>query len=100
MARLKPKIRDGLEVVELDGEAVVYDEDRANLHHLNQTATLVFSLCDGTATVAELAADLSEGFGVPADEIEQQIRSLLRKFRRMELLERTNGSPKKGRSPA
>ena len=96
-ALLKPKVRDGLEVVELDGEAVVYDEDSGNLHHLNQTATLVFSLCDGTATVPELAADLSQAFGMPADQIEQQVRSLLRKFRRMELLERSNGTKKKAR---
>jgi PqqD family protein of HPr-rel-A system len=89
---MKPRTRDDLEVVELDGEAVVYDEESGNLHHLNQTATLVFSLCDGTATIPELAADLSQAFGVPAGDIEQQVRSLLRKFRRMELLVRSNGS--------
>ena len=67
MPAVKPKVRDDLTVVELDGEAVIYDEETAELHHLNPTATIVFGLCDGTATMAEIAADISEAFGVPID---------------------------------
>ncbi len=51
MALVKPKVRDDLTVVELDGEAVIYDEETTELHHLNPTATIVFGLCDGTATM-------------------------------------------------
>ena len=47
MPLVKPKVRDGLTVVELDGEAVIYDEETTELHHLNPTATIVFGLCDG-----------------------------------------------------
>ena len=65
MPLVKPKVRDGLTVVELDGEAVIYDEETTELHHLNPTATIVFGLCDGSATMAEMAADLSAAFEVP-----------------------------------
>ena len=65
MPLVKPKVRDGLTVVELDGEAVIYDEETTELHHLNPTATIVFGLCDGSATMAEMAADLSAAFDVP-----------------------------------
>ena len=58
---VKPKVRDDLTVVELDGEAVIYDEETTELHHLNPTATIVFGLCDGTSTMAEMAADISDG---------------------------------------
>jgi PqqD family protein of HPr-rel-A system len=87
MAAMKPKTKEGLAVVELDGEAVIYDEATGNLHHLNPTATIVFSLCDGSATVKEIAAEISAAFGVETSQVEVEIRSLLKEFRREELLE-------------
>lgn len=80
-------------MVELDGEAVVYDEATGNLHHLNPTATLIFARCDGTATAAEISQELAEAFGLPREEIEPQVRRLLRALRRAELLELPEGSP-------
>ena len=64
-----------LTVVELDGEAVIYDEETTELHHLNPTATIVFGLCDGSATMAEMAADISAAFGVPVQVVEPQVRA-------------------------
>ena len=98
-APIKPRVRKDLAVVELDGEAVIYDEDSGDLHHLNPTATLVFSLCDGTVTVAELSRDIGEIFEVPTDEVERQVRSLLRNFRTQRLLvsATTNGNGKGAR---
>jgi len=86
MAAVKPLVRDDLTVVELDGEAVIYDEQTADLHHLNPTATIVFRLCDGSATMAEIAVDISEAFGVPTAEVEPQVRGLVRRFRKARLL--------------
>lgn len=69
-------------MIELDGEAVVYDEATGNLHHLNQTAALVFSLCDGTGTARELSVDIADAYGLGVDQIEPQVRSLLRTLKR------------------
>jgi PqqD family protein of HPr-rel-A system len=85
-APIRPRAREDLATVELDGEVVIYDEASGDLHHLNPTATLVFSLCDGTATVAELSRDIGEVFEVPTEEVERQVRSLLRSFRTQRLL--------------
>jgi PqqD family protein of HPr-rel-A system len=85
----RPKVRDDLTVVELDGEAVIYDEAAGELHHLNPSATLVFGLLDGTSTVRIIAADLSEATGIPVDEMESQLRGLIRQFRKLGLM---NGS--------
>lgn len=93
VAAIKPKAREDLTVVELDGEAVIYDEETADLHHLNPTATIVFGLCDGTATMAEMAADLAAVFAVPVGEIEPEIRALIRRFRSVELLEPSRRAP-------
>lgn len=86
-SRIRPRARSDLTVVELDGEAVVYDDRNGNLHHLNPTATIVFSLCDGTATAGELSLEIAEAFGQPAAEVEAQVRRLLRRLRREGMLE-------------
>jgi PqqD family protein of HPr-rel-A system len=90
MAAMRPKARTDLTVVQLDGEAVIYDEVSGELHHLNPSATLVFDLLDGTATVKELAADVAEAFGLSSGEVESQIRVLVRRFRALGLL---HGAP-------
>ena len=85
-APIKPKVREDLAIVELDGEAVIYDEANESLHHLNPTATLIFSLCDGTGTVRECSTDIAEAYGLDPAEVEREVRGLLREFRKSSLL--------------
>lgn len=88
----RPLIREDLAIVELDGEAVIYDEATADLHHLNPTATLVLWLCDGSATIAESVAEMAEAYGVPASDIEAEIRGVVDEFGRRGLLQGAPGS--------
>lgn len=88
---MKPKVRDDITVVEIDGEAVIYDERSGDLHHLNPTATIVLGLCDGTATVKEFSGDIAEAFGAPVVDVERQVRTLIRHLRNEDLLERGRG---------
>ena len=92
MPAMKPKVRDDLAAVELDGEAVVYDESNGSLHHLNPTATIVFSFCDGSSTVKEMSAEISEAFGAESTQIEREVRKLLRSFKESGLLDGAGGS--------
>jgi PqqD family protein of HPr-rel-A system len=91
MPAIRPRVRDDLTVVVLDGEAVVYDEVSGELHHLNASATVVFELLDGTSTIRELAADVAEAFEQPPREVETQIRKLVRQFRQLGLLNGESG---------
>ena len=111
MAPAKPKVRDDLTVVELDGEAVVYDETDHKLHHLNPTGTIIFKLCDGQSTVQEMAEDISAAFEVEPADVELQIKAMLREFRKQRFFPgpaattrsrsaRTNGSKPKIRAKA
>lgn len=58
---------EGLVVTELMGEVLVYDLERHRAHCLNPPAAVVFKFCDGTRTIAELAALLERELGRPAD---------------------------------
>lgn len=92
MAAIKPKIREGLAMVVLDEEAVIYDPDTSDIHHLNPTATVVLGLCDGTQTIGEMAGHIAEAYGVSRDRVERQVRSLVRKFTQAGILNGTNGA--------
>ncbi len=50
--------------VEIDGELVLLDEHEDRLHHLNPTASLVWSCFDGEARVQDLARDISDELGL------------------------------------
>lgn len=87
MPALKPKIRSDLSVVQMEGEAVIYDERSGQIHYLNRTATIVFNLCDGSSTIPEFSKDIAEAFSLSAGEVERQVRSLIRNFREAGFLE-------------
>ena len=55
--------------IEIDGEAVLLDEDANRLHHLNHTATLLWACFDGRVRVAELAGEISEELQLPYDRV-------------------------------
>jgi PqqD family protein of HPr-rel-A system len=85
-AASRPSVREGLTTVELDGEAVVYDETSGELHHLNAAATIVLSLCDGTLSVEEMAATVSEAFEVSLDDVLPDVRAAVERFAQAGLL--------------
>jgi PqqD family protein of HPr-rel-A system len=87
MPARKPKVRSDLTVVEMEGEAVIYDEANGQIHYLNRTATIVFNLCDGTSTVPEFAGDIADAFSLSPEEVERQVRTLIRSFRKAGFLD-------------
>jgi coenzyme PQQ synthesis protein D (PqqD) len=89
MPALKPKVRSDLSIVEMEGEAVIYDELTGQIHYLNRTATIVFNLCDGRATIPEFSKDIAEAFTLDPPDVERQVRSLIRNFREAGFLEGT-----------
>lgn len=85
----RPRTRTDLTLVEIDGEAIVYDAETRQLHRLNSTGRIIFSLCDGSATVPQLAADVADLYGLPCEDIETHIDSLLAGLGAAGLLEDT-----------
>lgn len=84
---LHPKPRGDLTFQEIDGESVVYDEASGQVHHLNNTATIVFTLLDGSASIGEIAADIAEAAELPLNEIQFQVHRLVEEFHTAGLLE-------------
>lgn len=64
----------------LDGECVILDERANRLHHLNATATVVWTCFDGTGTVTEIAADLATEFAADPATTEADVLALAREL--------------------
>ncbi len=60
----RPVRAEGLEVHEVADGLVVYQAQPECVHHLNNTAAIVFELCDGKNTVPEISEQLSAAFGL------------------------------------
>jgi PqqD family protein of HPr-rel-A system len=58
-------------------EGVVYDSLTGSIHMLNPSAALLYRVCDGSATVEELASDVADAFEVPVDQVRPQVVSLV-----------------------
>ena len=86
----RPRVRDDLHVVELDGEAVVYDDVTGDLHNLNAVATVVLELCDGSATTREIAEDVASVFEAAPPDVERHVRRCISQLRAIGLIESTS----------
>ena len=60
----RPVRADGLEVHEVDDGLLVYQAQPECVHHLNNTAAVVFELCDGVNTIPDINEQLALIFGL------------------------------------
>src|SRR5437899_1192123 len=81
-----PRVRTSVADVEIDGEAVLYDETRAAVHVLNDTAALVWACCDGSDSVAAIAADIAAAFRLDNDQVLNDVVDVVQRFAREGLL--------------
>ena len=59
---------EGLLIERVDGEVLVVKESSHEAHALNESAAIVFDLCDGSMSRAAMAAEVARRTGLPADE--------------------------------
>ena len=85
-----PDYRPGkdAEVLELDmGDGVIlYNHDSSLVHHLNPSAALLWKLCDGEATVKELAGEIAEEYDLEPDTVLGEISGVIAEFDALNLV--------------
>lgn len=59
---------DGLLVEHVEGELLVVKTSSNEAHALNEAASIVFDLCDGSTSREAMAAEVKRRTGLPADE--------------------------------
>ena len=82
-----PVRRGSVASVEIGGEGVLLDQITIKVHLLDPIANVVWSCMDGSGTIDELAADLSDAFGVSLEQVRRDILVLATELGRRGLLE-------------
>ena len=75
----RPARAEDIEVQEVADGLMVYQAEPECVHYLNNTAAIVFELCDGKNTMPEISAQLAAVFGlngVPAGAAEKCVADL------------------------
>lgn len=75
---MNPKAKNGLYIRTLGNEKVVYDKTNGRAHFLNQTATFVFDLCDGTHSREEIIDGLLQAYEVARETAETDVDRILK----------------------
>jgi hypothetical protein len=68
MQKMPRARKTGLIVKEVDGEILIYDQERNQAHCLNPSAAKIWKFCDGETTLAAAAESLSRDLDAPVDE--------------------------------
>jgi len=75
----KPARVDGLEAHEVDEGLIVYQSAGDRVHYLNPTAAVVYELCTGERTVAEIATLVGEAWELteaPLNDVTEVVAQL------------------------
>jgi PqqD family protein of HPr-rel-A system len=78
----------GLTVHELDNEALIYDPETGDTHRLNETALLIWRLCDGGNDIEMIADRLADNYDVELDDAVGHVERLLAEFEERRLVTR------------
>jgi PqqD family protein of HPr-rel-A system len=67
-------------LMEAGDAQIVFDRASGGVHVLNPTGALVWQVLDGQGTIDEIAADISEVFGIERAEALEQVSDLARQL--------------------
>lgn len=82
-----PRQVSHVSVKEIDGQTIVLDRSRDQLHELNTTAGYVWRCCDGKTTVDEIAAATAREFDVDPGAVERDVTEIIGKLTDLHLIE-------------
>jgi PqqD family protein of HPr-rel-A system len=92
------------DVLELDMEDgfILFNHDSSLVHHLNPSAAIIWQLCDGSASVQELADDIATEFKLDRADVRGQVAGVVAEFEALGLVvdARRDGGGPEGLRPA
>jgi len=73
----RPKRRERVLAEQVDGETVLLDLDSGMYFALNDVGARIWELCDGSRTVTDIVATISEEYEAPEEIINADVNELL-----------------------
>lgn len=75
-----PKPKDNFQLEDLDGELLLYHPTHNKSFYLNENAAMIWKLCDGENSVADIIDILIEAFPDAKDQMEIDVINALDEF--------------------
>lgn len=75
-----PQHSSGFKIEMIEGEILLYHLEDNSIYYLNQTAALIWHLCDGRRTVDEIITKVSEAYPESAGTIAGDVENILQQF--------------------
>ncbi len=72
---------EGFSLEEIEGELLLYSPNQTKTIYLNQSATIIWQLCDGSREIEEIETMLLKTFPDAAEAIPKDLRSCLDSLR-------------------
>ena len=76
----RPKRKENFKLEEVGGEILLYHPETTKILYCNETATLIWQLCDGSRTGDEITDTLREAFPEGGDAVAVDVKETLEKF--------------------
>ena len=76
----KPRRKTDFRLEQLDNEMVLYHPAETKILYFNQTASLIWQLCDGERSAGEIIRLLSASYPESAGDIANDVQSTLQQF--------------------
>jgi PqqD family protein of HPr-rel-A system len=77
----------GVTLQRVGQEAILYDQQHGRAHVINTSAVRIWELCDGQATLDEIAGAFAASYGLPAAAVHEDVVKILTTFRELRLLQ-------------
>ena len=82
-----PIPQDGIELAEIEGEGVLYCHEKMTMIYLNESASLIWRLCDGRRTIADIIDAIADAFPDQANAVSLDVPETIELFVRERMLE-------------
>ncbi len=76
----KPQRKKDFRLEQIDDELLLYHPGQTNILYCNQTASLVWQLCDGQQTGEAIIKLLSEAYSEHNDTLKSDVEAVLQQF--------------------
>lgn len=80
--RKVPRPKSDYRLEQMDDELLLYHPGETKTVYLNQTASLVWQLCDGERSAGDITRLLQDSFPESSDQIAADVRAALAEFER------------------
>lgn len=82
MTDQKPLRHQDFRLEKMDNELLLFNPKTTNILYLNETASLIWQLCDGQRSVNEMIALLTETFPEAGPSIRQDVEETITLFKK------------------